>query len=413
MIQKFRYKFIAISTLALVVVIVTIIGSISALTYYHARREVDDVLTILVDNEGQIPAHSQIKNYAQPQFSREGLHQYRYFSVIFGKNNHVAAIEDDHITSIDPRDARVITQRIMQKKRQNGQLKYHGMAYAYKVQKKGQQTTIVVLDESLLMDRTRDLLHSGLLLGAIVLVLYTLILTLYSRRAIRPIIQAEQRQKQFITNASHELKTPLTVIAANTEMQEMLSGETEWTKSTHQQVQRLTHLINNLVALARMQEQPQVAMTPVNVSHLAQNVGNGFNSVLEAADKQFLMTIAPDVVVRADQNRLRELLNILLDNASKYCDPRGMVKLTVRPGKYGKTAVITVANSYQAGKDVDYRRFFDRFYRGDESHSNHGKSGFGIGLSMAQDIVHSMKGKISAKYNHGMLAFVITMKLAS
>lgn len=262
------------------------------------------------------------------------------------------------------------------------------------------------------MDRTSELLHSGLLLGLIVLVLYALVLTLCSRRAIRPIIQAEQRQKQFITNASHELKTPLTVIAANTEMQEILSGENEWTKSTRQQVARLTRLINNLVALARMQEQPQVALGPVNASRLVREVGTGFNSVLEADGKQLLMKIAPNLVARADQNRLRELLNILLDNASKYCDPHGTVKLTVQPGKYGKTILIAVANTYRDGKNVDYRRFFDRFYRGDEAHTNRGKSGFGIGLSMAQDIVRSMKGKIDVRYARQMLTFVITLKVA-
>lgn len=126
MIQKFRYKFIAMSTMALIVVIVTIVGSISALTYYHARREVNNVLTILVDHQGQIPEHSQIKNYAQPQFSREGLHQYRYFSVIFDRRDQVTAVEDDQITNIDSQDARLITQRILRKKRSTGQLKYRG-----------------------------------------------------------------------------------------------------------------------------------------------------------------------------------------------------------------------------------------------------------------------------------------------
>lgn len=410
MIQKFRYKFIAMSTTALLVVIMTIVGSICGLTYYHARQEINNVLTILVDNEGQLPSGGQTKHYPQPQYTREGLQQYRYFSVTFDRADQLTSVEDDHITSIGPQTAKRLAQRAVKRNLKNGQLRYQGVTYAYRVRKQKKATTVVFLDESLLMARTTELMHTGTLLGVIVLLLYALILTLYSRRAIRPIIQAEHRQKQFITNASHELKTPLTVIAANTEMQELLGGENEWTKSTRQQVDRLTKLINNLVSLARMQEQPDITMAPVDISKLAEDVSQSFSSVAKSGDKQFVTKIAPNLVVTGDENLLRELFNILLDNANKYCDPQGTIQLTVQPAKHTKNAVITVANTYKEGENEDYHRFFERFYRADESHTKNGKSGFGIGLSMAQYLIKLMKGKISAKYADHSLAFAITLK---
>ena len=270
MIQRFRYKFIAISTAALLFVILTIVGSICTLTYYQSHQEIERVLTILVNNDGQIPRKGiRTTDNSQPQFSREGLHQYRYFAVLVNNKNQVTEVQDDHIATVTPQDARAMTDRLIRRKVHSGQLLYQGVNYAYKIRNKDGEKVIVFLDESLLMARTRSLMHTGLILGVIVLVLYTIVLTLYSRRAIRPIIEAEQRQKEFITNASHELKTPLTVISANNEMQEIINGENEWTTSTKQQVTRLTKLINNLVSLARMQERPTLTMVPVNVSQIA------------------------------------------------------------------------------------------------------------------------------------------------
>lgn len=411
MIQRFRYKFIAISTAALIFVILTIVGSITTLTAYRSHQEVNNVLTILVDNDGQIPRKNvQIGNYQPQQFTQESMHQYRYFTVFTDSWNKVTEIQDEHITTIDRQDARTLAQRVLRRKVKSGQVFYRGVTYAYKIQKSQGEKMIVFLDESLLMERTRELIHTGLILGLIVLVLYTVVLTLYSRRAIRPIIQAEQRQKEFITNASHELKTPLTVISANTEMQEILNGENEWTKSTRQQVGRLTKLINNLVSLARMQEQPTMTLVPVDISQVAESVATSFKSVVKADQKQFNVQIKEGLIVNGDENHLQELLNILLDNANKYCDSNGEVDFTISRASHSKNVIVKVANSYAKGKDVDYRRFFDRFYRVDESHTQGKKSGFGIGLSMAQYIVKMFKGKIAVKYADGKLVFSITLK---
>ena len=410
MIQRFSYKFIAISTAALLFVILTIVGSICTLTYYQSHQEIERVLTILVNNDGQIPRKGiRTTDNSQPQFSREGLHQYRYFAVLVDNKNQVTEVQDDHIATVTPQDARAMTDRLVRRKVHSGQLLYRGVNYAYKIRNKNGEKVIVFLDESLLMARTRSLMHTGLILGVIVLVLYTIVLTLYSRRAIRP-IEAEQRQKEFITNASHELKTPLTVISANNEMQEIINGENEWTTSTKQQVTRLTKLINNLVSLARMQEQPTLTMLPVNVSQIAGDVASSFKSVISTEQKQFNVQIDEGLVANADENTLRELLNILLDNANKYCDPQGEIDFTVSSSNHSKNIVITIANSYKDGKSLDAKKFFNRFYRVDESHTQGKKAGFGIGLSMAQYIVKQFKGKITAKYTNGKLAFIVTLK---
>lgn len=272
----------------------------------------------------------------------------------------------------------------------------------------GKRTLVVFLDESLMMSRAREIINLGVLLGVVSLVLYTIILVLFSRRAIRPIIEAEQRQKEFITNAGHELKTPLTVISANTEMQELTNRETELTTSTKEQVSRMTKLINYLVSLARLQEQPQMNIIPVDAIAVVDRAVAGFKNVAANAGHRFEAAVASAITVMADENYLYELVSILIDNANKYCDPDGTVSVQLAAVK--KNAVLTVTNSYAKGAQVDTKCFFERFYRENKARTLSKNAGYGIGLSMAQTIVHNFNGRISAKYAAGRIPLVVSLR---
>ena len=411
MIQHFRKKFILISTSALLVVIITIIGSISAVTYFQAQQEVNSVLSILSDNEGRMPARqvpSQSNFFPQQRFTRESLSQYRYFSATIPHNGDPIQVDNQHILSVSAATIRQLAQRVEWRNNDHGQVLYNSNVYAYQVRRMGKRTLVVFLDESLMMSRAREIINLGVLLGVVSLVLYTIILVLFSRRAIRPIIEAEQRQKEFITNAGHELKTPLTVISANTEMQELTNGETELTTSTKEQVSRMTKLINYLVSLARLQEQPRMNIVPVDASAVVDRAVAGFKNVAASAGHRFEAAVAPAITVMADENYLYELVSILIDNANKYCDPDGTVSVQLATVK--KNAVLTVTNSYAKGAQVNTKRFFERFYRENKARTLSKNAGYGIGLSMAQTIVHNFNGRISAKYAAGRISLVVSFR---
>ena len=125
------------------------------------------------------------------------------------------------------------------------------------------------------------------------------------------------------------------------------------------------------------------------------------------------MKIEKDICVNAESSSLGEVVNILIDNAQKYCDSHGKVTVSLEKGKLGQNAILTVTNSYQNGTGVDTARFFERFYREDESHhyDKQKKSGFGIGLSMASDLVQAFGGKINANWNKGVMTFTVSLKL--
>ncbi len=166
-------------------------------------------------------------------------------------------------------------------------------------------------------------------------IFFVIIVSALSGIVIRPFIRNYEKQRRFITNAGHELKTPLAIISANTELQELMTGENEWTKSTNDQVARLTTLINSLVALSRLEEQPDIVLQDVDFSYITEDAAEDFKGPVVRDGKSFVMDITPDIHVKAEEKSLFELVTLLVDNANKYCDPEGTV--TVRLRQIGRT----------------------------------------------------------------------------
>ena len=238
-----------------------------------------------------------------------------------------------------------------------------------------------------------------------------LIIALVSGIVIRPYIKSYEKQRIFITNAGHELKTPLAIIAANTELQEMMTGENEWTESTKAQTERLNKLIARLIRLSRMEEHENLELTSINLSELIEKVGKDHSSLIQQEDKHLELDIQPDLKVMMSEDEGYELISILLDNARKYCDDKGtiMIKAYNNRRSFRRKVRIEISNDYAAGTKIDYKRFFDRFYRAETSHNNQAVSGYGIGLSMAQHLTSLFKGRIWASYKKGRISFNISL----
>lgn len=414
MIQKIRYRFIYMSTIALFIVLITLIGSIVGTSYYRAKQQIDNVLLILLQNNGKIDSQintQDVKKRFGPDFNQESLYQYRYFSVTFNKKRKQIALDNSHIVSVPPQTISDLGYQILRSKKEEGTVQSLMSSYAYRVAKRNGRTTIVFLDQSVIMETTNNIIKLGLMVSVTSLFLFTLMLIAVSKRAIKPIVQADKRQREFITNAGHELKTPLSIIKANNELQEMLTGKTEWTISNEQQVNRLTHLINKLISLARMEEQQQINLTVINASSILEKTAKSFKAVVVQANKQLKLDIVSGVRIKAEESGFLELCNILLDNANKYCDVGGDISITFVPDKKFKKVSLVVGNTYAKGEGINYNKFFERFYRNDKSRNSE-KKGFGIGLSMAQSLVEVFNGKLNVEYKKGMMYFVATFKLS-
>ncbi len=216
------------------------------------------------------------------------------------------------------------------------------------------------------------------------------------------------KQKDFITNASHELKTPLAVIRANTEMSQMLNGEDEWSVSTLKQIDHMNGLIANLVMISKAQEmEDKSEMVMIDVSGVVADSVKTFEPVAAKDGITLSTDIVPEAKMKADASKIMQLTTILVDNAIKYCDDKGTVKVGLT--QIRKNAVrMTVTNSYADGANVDCNKFFERFYREDKSH-NIDKGGYGIGLSIAENICRQYRGTIQASWKNGEISFVCTL----
>ena len=207
------------------------------------------------------------------------------------------------------------------------------------------------------------------------------------------------------------MKTPLAVIQSNAELEEIVNGESEYTKSTIRQVNRMNGLIKSLVMISKTKEKSNDRVdTPVDVSKVANETLSEFTAMASGENKTIENDIDDNISINYDESLVRQLVMILIDNAIKYCDDNGTITVSLKAVKKGRNNVrLAVSNDYAAGADTDYKRFFDRFYREDESH-NIDKSGYGIGLSIAQNICEQNNGDICVEWNDGVISFICELR---
>ncbi|CCI86140.1 sensor histidine kinase [Lactobacillus gigeriorum] len=421
MIQKFRWRFIAISIFSLFLVLTISIGSLIAVNFKRAGDEANRVLTVLITNNGVMTPNNARGEFKQQNFldqsigahhfNPEQIYQYRYFSVV-SDQSRLTLVNNQKPYKVSSKEINQVAKKVLAQKENDGEVVISNNDYLFRkgINDQGQEI-VAFLNVTLIFQQARSLLKLAMILGLMALIFFAIILIIVSKHAIRPIVKVYNKQKQFITNAGHELKTPLAIISANTEMQEMMGNESEWTESTKEQVARLTELVNRLISLARMEETGDLALSKVDFSKIVQDSSKSFAPVIKSKGFNYQINIQEGLFIKAEAKSLAEIVNILLDNAQKYCDPEGLIAVKLSAGKLNRTAVLRVSNTYREGKNQDYRNFFERFYREDESHNN-ATEGFGIGLSMAKQVVNAFKGKINVTYNQDRISFNVVFQLS-
>jgi len=402
-INALRRKFIMIAMGSFLLVML-LTGFLVNIAYSHAlRHQMQDVLEDLVENEGMMPERhtTDDENSRVLEEYRKGL---RYFFVIFDRDDKVLKIDTEHVDFLTEERAESHAREVLDRIFDFGVYRN----YYYRVADLSGDRTIAAFVNSTVQLRIRtEVVKYTVLICAAGLFITFGVVFLFSGRAIRSEIENAMRQKEFITNASHELKTPLAVIRANTEIVEMTGGESEWTQSTLRQVEHMNGLIQNLVMIARAQEKEDLSLLEeVDVTKAVRETAEPFTSLAKQGSKTFKWELEEGVTMRIDESAVRQLASILVDNAFKYCDENGTIRIVLTRMKKGRQIVLAVFNSYAAGEAIDYNRYFERFYREDKSHEN--QKGYGIGLSMAESICSQYGGKIRAEWRNGVIAFICT-----
>ena len=395
MLKKMRWRFIGAAMAAFTAVVLTLLCFVNLWNYHSVTSQQDEALTRLMEIEDQQMPFSSRRG-ALPfddwsHFSPEVQYSLRFFSVHYDTNGIVSRVNQDYIASISESDAETYADAVLESGKAHG----YESGYRYLVSTTEDETVVLFLNSEREIQTMRSLLWITLAIAAVCLAVVFGLVVLFSQRAITPYLKNMEAQKQFITNAGHELKTPLTAISTSADVLAMEHDGDEWVHNIQVQSGRLSKLITSLVALSRLDEEnPFPVRTEFSLSDALWEISEPFGSLAQAKGKAYTQDIADGLTVTGDRTAIQQMFSILLDNALKYSPDGGSISLTTQ--RSGKRAEVTVSNTVDTAQSIDTTRLFDRFYRADESHSG-AVSGTGIGLSIVKAAVEAHGGTISVR----------------
>ncbi len=407
--KKLRNKLIRIVLLCVIAVFLLMSAVLIFVLRMHNIYQADLMTQVICDNNGSVP---QLGTNERPQdsyptgFNAESAYTTRYFIVYFDANGNTSYTNMDFIASITESEAIEMAVDVLDKSREVG---FSGN-YRYRVSySEGQALFVVFLDYS---ENESSMQNFTIIMG-VVLISFTLLISIIfaicSRFVIRPFEENSKRQKQFITDASHELKTPLAIISANAQVLEYKNGKNEWTTNIREETRHMGKLIEDLLILSKLQETDNSFLIErVNFSEHTAETAEKFREVVETKGCSLELNIQPDVFVNGNVDQLSQLPSILLDNASKYVTEGGRINVELTTS--GKNAVLKVFNTADMPDDFDYNKLFERFYRADSSHSSE-TGGHGIGLSITKRIADFHKGTIKAAKKDDGILFTFTVPM--
>ena len=410
MFKKLRIRFIALSMASLLVVLLAIIGAINIMNYHHVVQRADETLSLLAECGGSFgafdsepPEKPQDDSFrpgeqfgkfpmdGHKDLSAETPYESRYFSVLLSDDGTVQTVDTGRIAAVDSLTAVDYAQTVSDSGKETGFL--HD--YRYTVVPEDGGTRVIFLDCGRSLETFRSFLLASAGVSACGFLAVGLLIIAFSGNIVRPVAESYEKQKRFITDAGHEIKTPLTIISADAEVLEMDLGEdNEWLQDIRKQTQRLAGLTNDLVCLSRMEEQAQTSHAQFPLSEAVAEQTQSFRALAKTQGKTFTEAVAPSLTLFGDEKAIRQLTGILLDNALKYSPAGGEIRLTLE--KQGRNVALTVYNDASIPVPREsLPKLFDRFYRTDPSRNSE-TGGHGIGLSIARAIVTAHKGKITA-----------------
>lgn len=438
--RRLRRKFILVAMGAVTAVLALIIAGINIVNYSHVCKTVDARLDYILAGKGSIDwedepktdpgdgkdvagsggaaagengddgaginlEHVPIRHFEG--MTAESPFDTRYFTVTIS-GGQVVDINTARIAAVGTKRASRIASELYSKGWTSG---FSG-SYRYTATVQGDETTYVFVDCSRELASFHSFLGASVAISCIGWLAVLAIVTVASGAVIRPMVESYSKQKRFITDASHEIKTPLAVIDAANEVQEIESGESEWTQSIHEQVARLTALTERLVFLARMDEgSAGFTMAAIDLSEAVDKAAAPFGSVAVSHGKRLSMSIASGVRAHADAAAVAQVVELLLDNATRYASEGSVIELSLRAVSRGAgkgAAELVVTNAVDGLPEGDLDRLFDRFYRADVSRSSK-TGGSGVGLSVVRAIAEAHGGSAAVSGHDHQITFTVRL----
>lgn len=406
MIKRLRKRFILICTLSFLTVFVIMVTAIYVTNTIRQNRRLDFIADIISENGGSFPEPKETSitfSNPLPDFiNTDTPFTTRFYTVSLDENVKYQSSDTEFVSDISETDAEKSTEEVLKKRKNRG---WYG-DFRYKIYEKDGTKHIVFISGKNHRFSSNDFMNSTVKIFGISSLAVLALIIILSKFAMRPAAESYQKQKQFVTDANHELKTPLTLILTNIDIAEAELGQNEWLDDIRSEGERMSKLVNRLVTLSRMDEEKVLgSFNEFDLSGTVSDAVSEFTELASMYGKNLTADIDKDIKYHGDESEIRQLTAILLDNAVKYCDEGGSIKAVLGQKKH---LTLTVTNSCKNVDNIKLDRLFDRFYREDSART--AGSGFGIGLSIAQSITERHKGSIKAvKADDGVIGFIVKL----
>jgi signal transduction histidine kinase len=415
MIKQLKRRVVTAAMISVTLVLTLIIGAINGLNYYSIVSDIDAILIDIHRLDGQFPEEDNLStstndNFLQTlikvtQFSPNESYKDSYFSMTYKDGSF------GNFVHTDRSQAEELGKKALAHDKESGFIFELTGIYRYYVdeeyipeaedegeedipQRLPEYTRVTFIDASMTMQYFFTFFGLSATVSVVSLLIILVMMAIFAQNIISPIAESYEKQKRFITDAGHDIKTPITIIDADREILEMDIGENEWLDDIKRQTKRLTKLTNDLIYLSRMEEGTDVKeLSNFSLSDLCQEEADSFSAVAKKRDLEITSDIEESIDINGSEEDVRKLLAILFDNAIKYA--KEGTDIGIKVTKHGRLATVTISNVAENMTEEHCKRMFDRFYRADSSRGSGG--GFGIGLAMAQAIVLSHNGKIGAE----------------
>jgi len=399
MIIQLKRKFIFTAMAGITVMLIILLGTLNLINIHSMYDDIDEDLSMLAEsvditllgNTMEPDEFSTEILFEDPKSAQDTMLSSNFFIVRFDREGVPNYVNTNQITSLSEKQAVKLASKVRSHRKETGS---YGK-YQYHIATENDVQTIVFLDISNEIIFCLRVLLLSCVIGLVCWGLMLMLVISVSNWAIAPVEESIKKQKQFITDAGHELKTPIAVILSNIEALELYTGQTKWSGNIKKQSQHLTELVYNLLSLSRMDENAIINLEEFSVSEMMKALLETFQSAVQEKGLSLHYEIEGNVRIRADRSQMKNLISILLDNAVSYSNEGG--DIWVRLSGKKQHAILQIENTCQELPDVPPEKLFERFYRADRSHKqSDGKCG--IGLSIAEAIVNAHKGTIKACY---------------
>lgn len=395
MTKTLKRRFIIFTMIAVTCLLIFIVLAINSLNWVMLERQSDTVLETLVDADG---AFHKMDFDRPPPFSRpldmDRMRASRFFIVRSDLSGNIVDVNIDQISAIDQETAKSYALKVLKTDAVSGRVD----GYKFVVKQMGLGQLIFFMDTSEQSESFRMVLFVSTAIAVLCWIMLLIIVILLSGKVIRPVLIGMEKQKQFITNAGHEMKTPLAIIQSNNDTMALIHGENKYNVHIRNQTKRLNVLMSNLLTLAKLDEEIPLPTEAVNISEVANELLPVYMEDAQARNLRFHVHIEPDIVIQTNKDSFRQMLTILLDNALKYTPDSGYIRLSL--ARDDRHIQIIEENTCDPSLELDPERLFERFYRGDAARTQRKESsGYGIGLSAARAICENFGGKMTTEYS--------------